>query len=114
MEVHKAARKITEEIIEDFRLPRHLCYGKINTWIWRAIAVGIDIGKNMTKRSKPVVSLDKNERIVKVYISMAAAARDVGLATYTNITRSIKTGQKAGGYRWRLIDPNDHYIYRVL
>ena len=114
MEVHKAARKITEEILNDFRLPRKLCYGPMNAWVWRAISVGIDIGKNMTKRSKPVASLDKNGKIVKTYTSMAAAARDVGLATYTNITRSIKTGQKAAGYRWRLIDPNDHYIYRVL
>ncbi len=114
MEPRKAARKLTDEIIKEFRLPRTVCYPFINTIIQRGIGVGFDLGRRSTVKSKPVASLDKNGRIVKTYISMAEAARGIGATQYSGISRAIRTGVKSGGYHWKLVDPNDHYVYRKI
>jgi len=111
MEPHKAARKITEEIIGYFNLPRKMCYGPINTWIHMAIGIGFDLGRDTTTRSKPVAKLDNNGRVHTVYPSMAAAARDHDVALQ-NISSAIKHKRRSGGSYWKLVDPNDHYIYR--
>jgi len=109
----RAARKITEDIIKHFRLPKKLCYPMMSTFVWMAIGVGYNIGRDQTKRSKPVVSLDDNGRIVNVYISLASAARDVGLKTYSPITNAIARNGKSAGYYWKLQNPNDHYVYKM-
>ena len=114
VEPQRATKILTEEIIDQFRLPYQICYSFIHDRMERALGIGYNIGKDTTKRNKPVVSLDKNGRIVKPYISLAAAARDVDLKTYTNITRAIKTKKKAAGYYWKLANPDDHYIYRQI
>jgi len=76
-----------------------------------ALAIGFDLGRDTTTRSKPVTSLDKNGKILKPYPSMAAAARDVGV-DLRNISDAIKHKHRSGGYYWKLVNPNDHYIYR--
>ena len=111
---HRAARTITEDIIKHFLLPKKLCYPMLNTFVWMAIGVGYNIGRDTTKRSKPVASVDENGKIIKVYISIAAAARDVGLKTYVPITNAIRREGKSAGRYWKLQNPNDHYIYRKL
>jgi len=111
MESRKAARKLTDEIINEFRLPRTLCYPFINEHILMGIAVGFDLGRSQSSKHKPVVKLDANGKIHTVYDSMAMAARANNVAVQ-NISVAIKKGKKSAGFNWKLQNPDDHYLYR--
>ena len=112
MEPQKAIKKITLEIIQELRLPVKLTYPVIYAKVQMAMGVGYNLGRDTTKRSKPVVRMDDNKRFIQTYISLAAAARDVGLANYSSITKAINRKGKSAGYYWKLLNPNDHYVYK--
>lgn len=115
MDPNKAARKLTEEIIDELLLPRTTSYAPINIRIHMAIGVGFDLGRNMTSGSKPVAKLDENGRLIEVYPSMTAAARDTGIST-SAISRyclGVRTSPYKG-FRWKYTDPNNYYKKRKL
>ncbi len=111
MEPRKAARKLSLELIQELRLPVKLYYPIVNTYIQRGIGVGFNLGRSQSSKHIPVVKLDKNGRIHTVYDSMAMAARANNVAVQ-NISIAIKKGKKSAGFNWKLMDPNDHYVYR--
>ena len=111
MTPNQAAKKLTQEIIDELMLPRTTSFIPIYNKMIMMGGVGFDLGRNVTTRSKPVVKLDKNGKVHTVYPSMADAARknNVGLA---NISRAVTKDKTSAGFRWRLVDSNDHYVYR--
>ena len=113
MDSNKAIKKIVDEMLEYFGLEERA--GKpLHVFAGRLLAVGYDIGRSTKTRSKPVLCYDDNDKIIKTYISMAEAAKDMGLANYSSISNAIKRKGKSCGYRWRLVNPNDHYTYRQI
>ena len=57
------------------------------------------------KLGKKVCQIDPNTyMVIKVYNSLAAAAREVGLSSSSAITRAINRNGKAKGYYWRIIE----------
>lgn len=57
------------------------------------------------KRGKMVRQIDPNTLLtIGVYTSLAAAAKAVGLASVTSITRAIKRNGKAKGFYWKIIE----------
>jgi len=129
MNTNKVCTQITDEIINEFRLPRSVCYD----FIWgRAnilISIGFNLGRSSHHPSKPVVSLNKEGKIVKVYLSLKEAANDVdGCSSYISkicLERTISRRKSDGttriykpkihkGYGWKFVDPDNYYMYRKL
>ena len=50
---------------------------------------------------QPIQQLDKDGNFLRIFQSIAQATRELGI---DNISRAIKTGQKAGGFYWRKLN----------
>ena len=124
MNPNKIAARLTDEIINEFRLPRTVCYDFINSRMHMGIAGGVNIGRAHIK-PKQVVCL-KNGKIFKVYESLKQAAVDVDgdsssisliclnktvTRTENGKTRTYKRKMHKG-FEWRFVDSNDFYTYR--
>lgn len=118
MDSHKAAKKLTEEIIEEFRLPRDLCFKPIYTRFRMAIGVGIDIGiTSLASGQKPVAKLDKNGIVLEVFASIRVASNAMGLKSKTTISQ-VCSGKgrnlTAAGFKWKYLNPDDYYKKRKM
>ena len=113
MDSNKAAKKVVDEMMGYFQMKED-CREPLTVYAGMLVGVGYDIGRSTKTRSKPVVCLDDNNKIIKTYISIADAARGMGLANYTPITKAIKRKGKSCGYHWRYANPNDYYVYRKI
>ena len=109
MEPSKAARELTREIIDYYRLPERICFDFIHQRIQWAMAIGFDLHRATLNRGKMVVQMDMRGKTLRVFSTALAADR----ATNTNqrsISKVCRGKQKsAGGYTWRFLDPNDYY-----
>ena len=115
MNPNKAAQKLTDEIVTEFRLPHCLCSDFINTRMHIAIGVGIDIGHRACLdemkilRCKPIIQLTKEGKVVRQWESIRAAERALGISD-GNITGCINKNPRrhtAGGFKWKLVDDKD-------
>ena len=124
MNPNKIAARLTDEIINEFRLPQTLCYDFINSRLHMGITAGVTIGR-VCINPKQVVSL-KGDKIFKVYESLKQAAADVKgdssaiskiclnkiiLRSENGKTRTYKP-KIHKGFGWRFVDSNDFYTYR--
>jgi hypothetical protein len=109
----RAIRELTKEIIDEFMLPETTCANFIAERMSWALAIGFDLGRSQSSKHKPIARLDENGRIDKVYGNMHAAARDNRVAVQ-NISRAVNKNKTSAGYHWKLVDPNDHYVYRKI
>jgi len=107
-----ACKKLTEEIIKEFLMPRKLCYDFIYQRIQMGVAVGVDIGRKSSKYGKPVASVDEFGNIVNTYITVSHAAQVMGVNP-TSISR-VCSGKKSKckGLNWKFMDPDDFDTYR--
>jgi len=104
--------QLTDQIIEEFRLPRTTCYDFIWQRIWYALAIGVDIGTRSNK-GKAVAQVDpKTDKIMKVYPTIMEAAKAIKRYN-TAISNALYGKSKTcAGYKWRFTDPDNYYTYR--
>ena len=125
MDKSKAAQKLTEEIMQEFRLP-NLCRNAINIRIHMAIGVGIDIGhracldEQKILKCKPVIQLSKEGKVVKTWESITAAEKALGISS-GNITGVLNPNIKkrpirhtAGGFKWKYVDEDDRVKQDII
>jgi hypothetical protein len=107
--MEKAAKKLTYEIIDYFRLPKKMCYRFIYDRITWAIGVGFDIGRSQSKFRKAVVQSDDSNNIVRVYGSVREAAREhnIDRSTLSKACRGEYLG-RLKGFKWRYLDSFDY------
>ena len=113
---YQVVKKVTEEIIQYFRLPKTLCYNFIYKRLNWVYAAGYELGMHVHQGAKPVAKLDKQGKLLKVYPSMSAAARDkennVSVSMISKVCLELR--KTADGHKWRFVDPNDYYKKRKL
>jgi hypothetical protein len=104
MNPSRLVQKLTDEIVNKFRLPKNICYAFIKKRITWAFVAGWELGRKVGKRSKPVIQLDKYGKVVAIFAGLRNAARAVhGDKSHIN---KVIHGKKHSckGYFWRVID----------
>ena len=72
--------QLTNEIINEFRLPKTLCYEFIYNRIQRAHGAGYDLGRHtFFSTAKRVVQMDKLGNVIKVWNTAQEASRFYGM-----------------------------------
>lgn len=91
MNYEKAIKALTDEIVNEFRLPKTLCYMFIRERIQRAFAVGFDVGRMQRthSRRRSVLQYTKTGRLVAKYDTTKDAARAIDVDS-SNITKVCK------------------------
>ena len=106
----KVCIKFTEEIINEFRLPRTTCYSFIKLRMERAYGAGYDKGRTKGGTPKQIVQVTKDGRAIQVWenISIAGKALEIDRS---HITACAKGHRKtAGGFKWKYgINPKPEF-----
>ena len=93
--------QLTEEIINEFRLPRTTCYSFIKRRIERAYGIGYDTGRKKGGSPKQIVQLTKDGRAIKVWENISIAGKALGIDR-SHITSCARGKRKtAGGFKWK-------------
>ena len=110
MDSHRAIKALTEEIIDQFRLPRNICYNFIYRRIEWALGIGFDLGRAQTAGRKPVLKQTAMGVPVKAYSSVSEAANVEGVDK-TAISKACRgrTNALIKGHYWKFLDPQDFY-----
>ncbi len=114
MTPQKAAAQLTDQIIKEFYLSTTLCYDFINSRIHMAISIGYDLGRTTSRKTKPVIQMNLQGKIINAYmtIRLAAGATDVGVTDISKVCMGKR--KTAGGYKWKYADPDDYYKKRRI
>ena len=101
----KVCTKLTEEIINEFLLPRTLCYSFIKTRIIRGYGAGYDKGRTKGGSPKQVVQITKDGRAIKVWENISVAGKALGIdrSHITACARGRKHVKTVGGFRWKYV-----------
>jgi len=111
MEPSKAARELTREIIDYYRLPEQICFDFIHQRIQWAMAIGFDLHRATLNKGKMVVQMNMHGRTLRVFVTGkdASKALDIPPSHISEVCRGER--KSAGGYTWRFLDPNEYYNY---
>lgn len=115
MELRAVTRRLADEIISEYNLPKEQTYNFISDRIKWAIGIGYDVGRSHRSRvEKIVVKMNMQGKTLQVYTSLISASR------LSNVNKSdiskvcLEKRKSAGGYKWRFLDPNDYFKYRKI
>jgi hypothetical protein len=108
MNPSRLVQKLTDEIVNKFRLPKNICYAFIKKRITWAFVAGWELGKKRTgKRAKAVLQLDKYGKILGIYAGYREAAKTIDV--HKSSIGDVVTGRRHSckGYYWRAIDDEE-------
>ena len=104
----KVCIQLTEEVINEFRLPRILCYPFIKQRIERAYGAGFDKGLHSSssrKPPRPIIQLTPEGQVIKLWPSIRIAAKALGINDPSSITKCAKGNdgnrKLCGGFKWK-------------
>ena len=104
----KVCIKFTEEIINEFRLPRTTCYSFIKLRMERVYGAGYDKGlhsSNSRKPPCPIIQLTTDGQVIKLWPSIRIAAKALGINDPSSITKCAKgndgNSKLCGGFKWK-------------
>ena len=111
MEPTKAAKKLTYEIIDYYRLPEQICFDFIFQRVQWAVAIGYELGRSSIQQGKMVVQMTMVGKTLRVFTSGkdASKALDISPGKISEACRGRKESVK--GYKFRFLDPNEYYTY---
>jgi len=114
MDQKKSSHKLTMEVINEFMMPKELCYDFIRARFDWEFAIGFDFGRASLNPGKAVVRMDLNGNLLEVYPRLIDAANDVGIDKGGISKVCLGKKKVAAGFKWRFANPNDYYTYRRI
>lgn len=111
MEPTKAAKKLTHEIIDYYRLPEQICFDFIFQRMQWAMAIGYELGRSSLQNGKMIVQMTMQGKTLRVFASGkdASKALDISPGKISEACRGNRKSVK--GYTFRFLNPNDYYTY---
>ncbi len=111
MEPTKAAKKLTYEIIDYYRLPEQVCFDFIFQRMQWAVAIGYELRQSTMNKGKMVVQMTMTGKTLRVFATGMNASRALNISV-GSISDACHGKQKSvKGYKFRFLDPNDYYTY---
>lgn len=104
MDPLKIVEKITNEIIQHFRLPHKLCFPFIKKAVTWAFVTGWEEGLQHNSKRRPVIQINKYGNIIRTHRSIKDASRTV--ETHRSSIENVCRGKKHSckGFHWRYIE----------
>jgi len=111
MEPTKAAKKLTYEIIDYYRLPETICFDFIFQRMQWAMAIGYELGRSSLWGGKMVVQMTMTGKTLRVFATGmdASKALNISVGSISDVCRGKKESVK--GYTFRFLNPNDYYTH---